>query len=448
MAGVPFIAFWDFIRWSFESLADRVWPRRRHDGEDWHPSDSWRERLAGTSMENAGACLYICGEWSEYVGTIGVPQWNSLIRPCYGCNASIRTMCDTSLVHRAEGLGWRVNGDLDYAAACARCEIIVTLSDRTRALVVGRLRFDRRQDGSHGLALAGAVPELGLFPDDRLEPSPSLPDVSFLREVDLSHDKTIRVVFWRLANESLTKHRNPIFDERLGISAKRSVTVDTLHCLYLGVFKSWCSVVIWVLINRCCYARVGTEAENLASSIMVMRHTLNVWYVNRAKMRRDETRTRLADLIPKMVGTNNDPKLKVKAAECWGIMLFLINELRRLEHRAGPDWAALLQAGEALVQMVDIWQNCGINISMDAQRAAFGHYNRHMILMAVFDIFVPKHHMVYHLLSNMSYHGNPKEYDTWLSEALNKVLKGACRGASQATFEQTVLVRMHHLLRQ
>ena len=70
---------------------------------------------------------------------------------------------------------------------------------------------------------------------------------------------------------------------------------------------------------------------------MVMRHTLNVWYVNRAKMRRDETRTRLADLIPKMVGTNNDPKLKVKAAECWGIMLFLINELRRLEHRAGPD---------------------------------------------------------------------------------------------------------------
>jgi hypothetical protein len=129
-------------------------------------------------------------------------------------------------------------------------------------------------------------------------------------------------------------------------------------------------------------------------------------------------------------------------------MLFLINELRRLEHRAGPDWAALLQAGEALVQMVDIWQNCGINISMDAQRAAFGHYNRHMILMAVFDIFVPKHHMVYHLLSNMSYHGNPKEYDTWLSEALNKVLKGACRGASQATFEQTVLVRMHHLLRQ
>ena len=220
-------------------------------------------------------------------------------------------------------------------------------------MVLARLHFDKRQDGAQGLALTSGIVELGLLTGDRLEPSRLLPDVSLLAEIDLSHGRTITVIFWRRSNESLAKHRNPIFDSDLGITPKRSMTVDTLHCLYLGVFKTWCCVVIWNFVTRNCYARVGTADENLGSSIMVFHRLLMQWYEARAQSRPGENLTRLADLVPKMLGSTNERKIKVKAAECWGMLLFLISELHRLRGHAGPQWAELLEAGECLVQMVD-----------------------------------------------------------------------------------------------
>ena len=83
-----------------------------------------------------------------------------------------------------------------------------------------------------------------------------------------------------------------------------------------------------------------------------------------------------------------------------------------------------------------------------AREEFFRLYNRHLVLMEPFDEFFPKHHLVYHLLANMEYQGNPKHYDTWLSESLNELLKGTCRHASQYTFEETILVRMARLLRE
>ena len=42
--------------------------------------------------------------------------------------------------------------------------------------------------------------------------------------------------------------------------------------------------------------------------------------------------------------------------------------------------------------------------------------------------------------------GNPTLYSNWLDEALNRVLKKACRGISQRTFEASLLVRMPDLV--
>jgi hypothetical protein len=60
--------------------------------------------------------------------------------------------------------------------------------------------------------------------------------------------------------------------------------------------------------------------------------------------------------------------------------------------------------------------------------------------------FTPKHHKVFHLLRNIGYQGNVRLYATWFDEALNKMLKAACRFTSQATFDRTVLVRMRSVL--
>jgi hypothetical protein len=60
--------------------------------------------------------------------------------------------------------------------------------------------------------------------------------------------------------------------------------------------------------------------------------------------------------------------------------------------------------------------------------------------------FIPKHHIVFHLLRNIGYHGSVRLYATWFDEALNKMLKAACRFTSQATFDRSVLVRMRSIL--
>lgn len=59
---------------------------------------------------------------------------------------------------------------------------------------------------------------------------------------------------------------------------------------------------------------------------------------------------------------------------------------------------------------------------------------------------IPKMHLACHLVRRVDYLGNPRLYATWADESANKTLKLSCRGASQITFEKTVLSRMHVVL--
>jgi hypothetical protein len=72
----------------------------------------------------------------------------------------------------------------------------------------------------------------------------------------------------------------------------------------------------------------------------------------------------------------------------------------------------------------------------------------HMELMRPFDVFLPKHHIILHALAEANEKGNPWFYGSWLDESLNKLLKGCCRGASQLTFEETVLAKVSELLKE
>ena len=74
-------------------------------------------------------------------------------------------------------------------------------------------------------------------------------------------------------------------------------------------------------------------------------------------------------------------------------------------------------------------------------------YCRHVSLMHPFECFIPKHQLTFHLLHMMGALGNPAVYSTWQDEALNRTLKAACKNASQACFEDSILVRMRELLR-
>ena len=117
------------------------------------------------------------GDWAEYGHTLDIPIWNDGLRPCFGCNVS------PSDLYVFEGAGatsfpFRENGNNDYEAACARCEIWVRLDGASHAVVLALLANDTRATGSRGRALTRSIPELQLEVGDRLEPSATLPDVA------------------------------------------------------------------------------------------------------------------------------------------------------------------------------------------------------------------------------------------------------------------------------
>ena len=58
-----------------------------------------------------------------------------------------------------------------------------------------------------------------------------------------------------------------------------------------------------------------------------------------------------------------------------------------------------------------------------------------------------KRHLMFHLFENLDRFGNPSVYAAWFDETLNRHLKAAARDISQATFDQSVLLRFPFILR-
>ena len=113
----------------------------------------------------------------------------------------------------------------------------------------GLPRLDKRPDGGHGLCLTNDVPALNLLANDRIEPCPTFMNVhDFLT---LSHyPEGLEVVFWRPIHETLARHRNPLFDEQIGVTPTRSLTVDLLHALYLGVMNAFMVCLTWFVLEN------------------------------------------------------------------------------------------------------------------------------------------------------------------------------------------------------
>jgi len=340
-------------------------------------------------------------------------------------------------------LRWEVNKDEDYFRACSRCEIEVQLDDeRAKLMVVEQLRWDKRSGGGRGRTLKTSIPELGLIAGDRLEPSESLQDIGLLEEIETPS----RVTFWRTSAESIARHRNPLFTEELGISPHRCMTIDTLHCLYLGIMIVWCRIVVWVVFLSGVFGSVGSAEEKLQTAVLVMRSELLNWYSAHEKSN-GEVLTRVSDINLKMFGKQSDPKCKTKGAETWGLLLFLLHILRKHADFLGNRGRRLLLAGQALENIVRIWQRHGRIVPPDARTSCFELYMEHVRLMAPEDSFIPKHHLFVHLLSKIGELGNPRMFATWEDEACNRQLKACARNVSQATFESTMITRMQEVLR-
>ena len=65
-----------------------------------------------------------------------------------------------------------------------------------------------------------------------------------------------------------------------------------------------------------------------------------------------------------MLGTKAHPKLRAKAAETFGLLLFVTDLLRDRAVEMGAEGALLLDAGECLCKIMEILQTSPVNISV------------------------------------------------------------------------------------
>ena len=219
-------------------------------------------------------------------------------------------------------LPWYVADDDDYNTSCDRCEFWVTVSsEAVHSKLVSMLFWDARKDGGHGRCLRGPVPELNLLPGDRLEPCRVLQDVAEFESLKLPAE----IMFWRSARQSMCHHKCLLLDPTMGVTLTKTVCIDLLHSLYLGPMLVWSCAATWYLLISGVWGSLdGPEAERIRTSLIALKSDLHAWYSSHIG-----SVTQISHITPKMIGTKQAPKLKLKAMECYGFMLFLLCCLRK-----------------------------------------------------------------------------------------------------------------------
>ena len=118
-------------------------------------------------------------------------------------------------------------------------------------------------------------------------------------------------------------------------------------------------LAVWAVLGSGIYGAVGAGEENLVVATLAFRSALISWYKARHAQNPGENLTRVFDFTKKMIGTEAKPHLKTKGAETFGLMKFLIHTFQVYGCRLGEHWQRLLQAGQALDRIIEIWNSSG-----------------------------------------------------------------------------------------
>ena len=431
------------LRWSFDALAEGFFPRTRHDGSDWKASDEARRTKAGARMKRKCVVIQFRGDWPEICERVGPPTWNSLLRPCFCCRGFGADLYDTAQV----GVGhvpWQVNTDEDFEAATRRCEIWVVVLPADHVLLCRVLAFDKRDSGSAGLALTQDYAPLGLRQDDRLEPCPELSNVElFFTRADFPR----RVLFWRPCRNTLTTHRSPLINPRIGITPTSVLCIDLLHTLFLGPMQRWAHKVSWLLLSAGIWGGVETAAEERHRvSVLGLRAAIRTFYREERQARRRFTQT--PNLNIKMFGASWMFKFRFKAMETFTMVKFFVWLLPKYPGRVGPDHADALESGQCLVDYVALLRSQPVNMSAEAHRDMVNIWGRFAALVKPWHIETPKMHLMCEMHHRAPFFGNPWTYHTFLDEGLNKVLKRVSRLCHQQNFEWLAMHKASGALRR
>ena len=380
----------DAISWSFKAMAEGRHPAARHDCQAWREEDVARASFANEPLGWKAICLLIKGDWAEYAHSLGFPTHADGQCPCPLCDCtkaemfSVRNYGPLGLQHRVASLA-------RYEAACAACEINVLVRpehyNRLRAAMV----YDSRPHGFRGRILSQDFPPYGLLKNDRLEPMPLRPDPG---SFDVA-SPPVPTLWWRSSRDSAVRRRNPLFGPRTYITPS-CLSIDWLHTFSLGVFQYMLAPLLWALLSANVFS-IECHASVLADrGLDRLKELLTDWYAEESRHGRNHTP--IQGLTMPMVGTADNPELKLHAAETNGFLHFLSDMVDRFGAALGPR-RALWRAGlNELLTMLHIFRtyksvvpDSVVNTYCEAAKAHMRHCEQLGIR------FRPKHHLMLHV---------------------------------------------------
>lgn len=425
------------MKWSIDCLASGLWPSRPHAGE-WGPNDSERASKADQKFGFYGALLHLKGDWSEFSHTLGFADWSSKLHCCLFCTATKESRYNVA-GFSALGSPWQTVRDSDIDAACRRCEIWKDLTADQYKLVKAALQYDKSKGGGAGRALIKDMPTLGLEKGDRLEPHPGMPDVA---QFDDAKVFPYRALFWRRANETRTRHRNPLFDPSVGVGVG-VLMVDKLHTLHLGPAQVWVCHALWAAITSDAFS-TGAKGDQLyALSMQHIKNLLWAWYKKARRERPNEQITEVQDLTVAMLGGRPlTQSLKTKAAETKGLVPFTLDLLKTYRHQfAEPTINDLISAGEALNKYFELLASSPRRVPLNILQEMYDTVKMHLTMCKRAGVpMKPKHHLLLHLVERTAKNGNPGYYSTFADEGINRLLKKVGQAAHRSVWEARVLL--------
>ena len=190
------------------------------------------------------------------------PTWSSFHSPCFLCDCTKKTLYhfeDVSL----ENSSWNAKPNT-YEEECAKHEVrilVATESDRLKILTEGGLYTKHVKSKIVGRTLRHDIPSLCLLANDRLEPSHELQHSSLFESKPVPFYAT----FWRVRHDARNRsigwvnRRCPLFCEALGTTPSSVLHLDTLHCVYLGVFSTFTYFVIREILDTDFYMIGGPK---------------------------------------------------------------------------------------------------------------------------------------------------------------------------------------------
>ena len=66
--------------------------------------------------------------------------------------------------------------------------------------------------------------------------------------IDRANACPLHLVCWRRSEETLCTHRCPLWDIDIGITPSKTIAIDLMHTLHLGVMQEYAKEAVWLLL--------------------------------------------------------------------------------------------------------------------------------------------------------------------------------------------------------